>query len=150
MSVTPPIRGIDLSPGMVTVARAAHPGIPFEVGSMLDLDAPDAAFAGVLAWYSTIHLPDGELPRAFAEFARVLAPGGHLLLGFQSGTDTLRLTEGLGHPVRLDFHRRTPERMAELLTGAGLSVRSSTLRQPDTDGSFPERAPQCFLLARRP
>ncbi|MFD7551873.1 class I SAM-dependent DNA methyltransferase [Streptomyces sp. NPDC059578] len=145
-----PVTGVDLSPGMVDVARATHPGCTFTVGSMLDLDVPDHSLGGVLAWYSTIHVPDDHLPRALAEFARVLAPGGQLLLGFQSGTVPLRLSEAYGHPVALDFHRRTPERMAELLTAAGLSVRSTTLRQRDVDGPFPERAPQAFVFAHAP
>ena len=81
------VSGIDLSPQMVATARREHPGLRFEVGSMLDLDLPDGALGGVLAWYSTIHVPDGRLPDAFAEFRRVLAPGGYVLLGFQAGDE---------------------------------------------------------------
>ena len=51
--------GIDLSPGMIATARRSHPGLRFEVGSMLALDLPDGALGGLLAWYSTIHVPDG-------------------------------------------------------------------------------------------
>jgi SAM-dependent methyltransferase len=145
-----PVSGIDLSPGMIEVARRVHPGLRFEVGSMLALDLPDGALGGVLAWYSVIHVPDERLPEAFAEFARVLAPGGLLLVGFQAGDSTLHLTEALGQPVTLDFRRRRPERVAELLTGAGLEVRARLVREPDDDGDFPEREPQACLLARKP
>ena len=41
--------GIDLSPGMIEVARRTYPGLRFEVGSMLALDLPDASLGGVLA-----------------------------------------------------------------------------------------------------
>jgi SAM-dependent methyltransferase len=68
------VSGIDLSSQMVAVARDLYPALRFEVGSMLDLDLPDASLGGVLAWYSTIHVPDDRLPDAFAEFHRVLAP----------------------------------------------------------------------------
>ena len=98
-----PVFGIDLSPGMVAVARRSYPGLRFDVGSMLALDLPDAALGGVLAWYSVIHLPDERLPEAFAEFCRVLAPGGLVLLAFQAGDESLHLAEALGHPVSLDF-----------------------------------------------
>ncbi|GGS15675.1 hypothetical protein GCM10010221_10910 [Streptomyces parvus] len=50
--------GIDLSPQMVAVARQEHPGLRFEVGSMLALELPVASLGGLLAWYSTIHVPD--------------------------------------------------------------------------------------------
>lgn len=63
---------------------------------MLALDLPD----GVLAWYSTIHVPDERLPEAFAEFHRVLAPSGYLLLAFQAGEGSEHATEALGTPSR--------------------------------------------------
>ncbi|MEU5282671.1 class I SAM-dependent methyltransferase [Streptomyces sp. CA-278952] len=142
--------GIDLSPRMVAVAREEHPGLRFEEGSMLDLGLPDASLGGLLAWYSTIHVPDAELPRAFGEFNRVLAPGAHVQLGFQVGDEPLRFTEAWGMEVSLDFHRRQPERIAELLRDAGLEVVSRVWRERETDGPFPERVPQGFVLARRP
>ncbi|MCD9902810.1 class I SAM-dependent methyltransferase [Streptomyces sp. MT29] len=142
--------GIDLAPGMLAVAREEHPGLRFDEGSMLALDLPDRSLGGLLAWYSTIHVPDEELPRAFAEFHRVLAPGAPVQLGFQVGDEPLRLTEALGEEVSLVFHRRQPERMAALLRAAGLEVRALLWKERETEGPFPERAPQGFVLARRP
>ncbi|MFI0930910.1 class I SAM-dependent methyltransferase [Streptomyces sp. NPDC021019] len=142
--------GFALSPRMVAVAREEHPGLRFDEGSMLDLGLPDASLGGLLAWYSTIHVPDEELPGAFAEFHRVLAPGAHVQLGFQVGDEPLRYTEAWGLEISLYFHRRQPERIAELLRGAGLEVRSMVWRERDTDGPFPERTPQGFVPARRP
>ncbi|WP_103535053.1 class I SAM-dependent methyltransferase [Streptomyces sp. SM11] len=142
--------GIDLSPQMVATARKEHPDLRFEEGSMLGLPLPDASLGGLLAWYSTIHVPDKELPCAFAEFHRVLAPGAHVQLGFQVGDEPFRLAEALGQEVSLVFHRRQPERMAALLREVGLEVRSVVWRERETDGPFPERTPQGFVLARRP
>src|ERR1700733_9552583 len=112
--------GIDLSPQMVEVARQTYPGLRFEVGSMLALDLPDGVLGGLLAWYSTIHVPDDRLPEAFAEFHRVLAPGGLALLGFQAGDESRHRTEALGRSISLDFRFRPPERVAELLGQGGL------------------------------
>ena len=141
--------GIDLSPGMIATARRSHPGLRFEVGSMLALDLPDGALGGLLAWYSTIHVPDDLLPDAFAEFRRVLAPGGLALLGFQAGDESRHRTEALGQSISLDFRFRPPERVAELLSRAGFAVRARLVREPDEDGPFPEPTPQAFVLARR-
>ena len=145
-----PVSGIDLSPQMVAVARQAHPDLRFDVGSMLSLDRPDGSLGGILAWYSTIHIPYERLPDVFAEFHRVLAPGGHVLLAFQIGDEPLHLTEALGHPISLDFHRRPPDRVAGLLSRAGLDVRARLVREPDDAGDLAERTPQAFLLARKP
>ena len=144
------VSGIDLSPRMIAVARRSHPGLRFDVGSMLALDLPDGALGGVLAWYSTIHLPDERLPEALAEISRVLAPRGYALLAFQARDEPLHLTEALGHPISLEFHRRQPERVAELLGQAGLKVRARLLREPDDNGDFRERTQQAFILAGKP
>jgi SAM-dependent methyltransferase len=145
-----PVFGIDLSPGMIEVARRTHPGLRFEVGSMLALDLADGSLGGALAWYSTIHLPDERLPEALAEFRRVLAPGAHLLLAFQVGDEPLHRTEAMGQAISLIFRRRTPELVADLLGQAGLPVRARVVREPDDDGGFTELTPQAFLLARKP
>ncbi|MGK5519172.1 class I SAM-dependent DNA methyltransferase [Micromonospora sp. URMC 107] len=142
--------GIDLSPRMVEIARRAHPELRFEVGAMPDLELPDAALGGIVAWYSTIHVPDDLLPAAFADFRRALAPGGHLVLAFQVGDESLHLTEGYGQPISLNFRRRRPERVAELLTEAGLDVRARFVREPETYPFHQERTPQAYLVARRP
>src|SRR5918998_1652813 len=104
--------GIDLSPGMLAIARRDHPGLRFDVGSMTALDVPDAALAGLMAYYSTIHIPDELLPQVFAEFHRVLAPGGHALLAFQVGDEPLRLSEAWGHEISLVAYRRRPEQVS--------------------------------------
>ncbi|WP_269858462.1 class I SAM-dependent DNA methyltransferase [Streptomyces sp. RPT161] len=145
-----PVFGVDLSPGMVEVARRTHPDLRFEVGSMLDLDLPDGSLGGLMAWYSIIHIPEERLPEVFAEFRRVLAPGGHLLLAFQVGEEPLHLAEAFGNAVSLDFHRRQPDHVAELLGQAGLTLRARLRRERDEEGEFPERTPQAFVLARKP
>jgi SAM-dependent methyltransferase len=138
--------GIDLSPRMLAMARRNHPHLRFAEGSMLALDLPDGRLGGVLAYYSIIHIPDDRLPAVFAEFHRVLSPGGHLLLVFQVGDEVLHLTEAFGHAISVDFRRRRPERVAELLSRAGLVPRARLVREPEAGV---EKTPQAYLLARK-
>ncbi|MEN3299251.1 class I SAM-dependent methyltransferase [Pseudonocardia sp.] len=137
--------GVDLSPGMVDVARWANPGVRIDVGSMTALDRPDGALGGLVAWYSIIHIPPEELPAVFAEFHRVLVPRGHLLLAFQVGDEPLHFDEAFGHPVDLDFRRLRPDRVADLLADAGFEVLARTVREP----VGAETAEQAFVVARR-
>ncbi|MGW6981284.1 class I SAM-dependent DNA methyltransferase [Streptomyces sp. NPDC054932] len=137
--------GVDLSPAMVAVARRTYPGLRFEVGSMTALDVADGVLGGVLAWYSTVHTPPSGLPAVFAEAARVLAPGGHLLIAFRAGDERIRLDHAYGHPVELDVYRTPPELIAGLLAGAGLTEVARLVRGAGPD----EQSPQGFLLARK-
>ena len=138
--------GVDLSPEMVEVARRSHPGLRFEQGSMTALDLADGALGGVLAWYSTVHTPPELLPVVFAEFHRVLAPGGRLLTAFKAGDELRRLTSGYGHELALDVYWTPPERIERLLTEAGLVVDARLVREPDAR----EAGPQAYLLAYKP
>ncbi|WP_329376350.1 class I SAM-dependent methyltransferase [Streptomyces sp. NBC_01351] len=141
-----PTFGIDLSPAMVAVARRTYPGLRFEVGAMAALDIADGVLGGVLAWYSTVHTPPAELPAVFAEFARVLAPGGHALIAFKAGDDRkVRLEHAYGHPVDLDVYWTPPDLIAGLLAGAGLAEVGRLVREPGEN----ENCPQGFLLARK-
>jgi SAM-dependent methyltransferase len=78
------VTGIDMVPEFIAHARAAHPGPDFRLASMTELDAPEHSLAGILTWYSTIHLPPTELDRVLAGFRRLLAPSGMLVVGFAS------------------------------------------------------------------
>ena len=142
--------GIDLSPAMVRLARSDHPGLRFEVGSMTDPQfadsyLADSSLAGLLAWYSLIHVPDDEVPAVLGRFHRALRPGGVLLLGFHVGDEHRLKTEGYGgHPMRVFVHKRPVERIAAWLRAAGLAVEAELILGPD------ETAPHAMVLARRP
>ena len=141
--------GVDLSPEMVAVARRTYPELRFEVGSMTALDLADASLGGILAWYSTVHTPPELLPKVFAEFHRVLAPGGHLLLAFKAG-DTLRhLDHAYGHDLALAVYWTDPDAVADTLATSGLTVDARLIREPDA-AERPRQGRQAFFLASRP
>ncbi len=136
--------GIDLSPVMIDVARRAHPGLRFEVGSMTDLDLADASVVGLLAFWSLIHVPDDAVPTVFGHFHRVLRPGGPLLLGFHVGDESRLKTQGYGgHPMNVYVHRRRPDQVVAWLSAAGFTVEAQMLLDLD------ERVPGAVLFARR-
>ncbi len=141
--------GLDLSESMLAVARRENPGIRFERGSMLSMGGyADGSLDGAVSWYSSIHTPVEQLPALFAEFHRVLAPGGPLLLAFQVGDEPRRHDRPWGHSVVLDFQRRRPERMTALLAEAGFVPLSCTVREADTGRG--ETTPHAFLILRKP
>ncbi|MGW1296604.1 class I SAM-dependent methyltransferase [Streptomyces sp. NPDC002533] len=141
--------GVDLSPKMIGLARAAYPELRFEVGSMMALESGDAELGGVLAVYSTHHLPPAELPQAYGEFHRALAPGGHLLLVTRVGEEEhQRRTYGYGDgaPAPFDSYRLPADRIAGLLERAGFAITAQTLEAPE-EGA---KRPVVSFLARKP
>jgi SAM-dependent methyltransferase len=81
------VTGVDMVPEFIAHARATHPGPEFRLGSMTELDVPEHSVAGILAWYSTIHLPPPELDRVLVGFHRLLQPSGMLVVGFFDSDD---------------------------------------------------------------
>lgn len=143
------VSGVDLSPAMVEIARSRHPGIGFRVGDLRALDLDDASLAGLVSWYSLIHIPEPDRPAAVAEFGRVLRPGGYLLLAFQVGEGTNHHDEAFGHAVSLDFHRLDPDAVAGLLETAGFGLVARVVRAPEPRSAAPP-LPQAVLIARKP
>lgn len=143
------VSGVDLSPGMIARARRDHPDLVFAVGSLSALPYADSRFGGVLMWYSIIHTPPAGQAAIFTEAARVLRPGGHLLVGFQSGVgsrDVSAAYRRFGHDVRLERHRYTADQVAGLLEAAGLrEVRRMVRRARGA-----ERDGQGVVLAQAP
>ncbi|MGI5171510.1 class I SAM-dependent DNA methyltransferase [Spirillospora sp. CA-253888] len=138
--------GVDASPAMIELARREYPDLRFDEGSMLALDIADGALGGVLAWYSVIHTPPEELPVIFAEFARVLAPGGHLLVGFfATDGDSPHAAEPFDHKVSLAY-RLSIDHIADLASEAGFAEIGRLDRGP-AEG---ERFQHGRILARKP
>ncbi|WP_427018052.1 class I SAM-dependent DNA methyltransferase [Pseudarthrobacter sp. P1] len=138
--------GIDLSAGMVDVARRTYPGLNFDVGDLSNLPYADMQVGGVFAWYSIIHSRPNDLPGIFAEFFRVLAPGGCAMLSFQVGEGPRQLPHAYGHDVSMGAHLFAPELVSSHLRTVGFDVAARLVRGP---GPL-EKTPQAVLLARRP
>lgn len=140
--------GIDLSPGMVEVARETYPGLRFEVGTMAALPLDDGALGGLVAWYSIIHTPPERHPEIFAEFARVVAPGGLLLVAFQSADDErVRLEHAYGHDVEYDAYRLSLPRVARELGEAGFAEEWRMVRPPSDQPGY--STAQAYVGLRR-
>ncbi len=118
-------------------------GARFEVASMTDLPVADGAWAGdrgvVQRGQPRTRAAAG---RPIAEFARVLRPGGWLLLAFHVDRrrtapmgGELRLTSWFDHDVDLTFYYLDPdEEAAARSTAAGFTVKATTIRVPDRGG----------------
>jgi len=135
------VEGIDISPGMIAVARKRHPDIRFRLGNYFDLPAGPASYGAVVAFYSLIHAERTALPAALTEIARVLQPGGRLLAAFHEG-DIAIANEGV------IFNFFTRDEVARACETAVLEVTEIIARKsyPEENGDHD----RLYLMARKP
>ena len=122
--------GLDLSPGMLDQARRLNPDIPFHEGDMTALDLEDGALGAIAAFYAIVNLNAETRLRVFREMARVLAPGGLLLLSFHVGSEVLDVKELWGRPIDMSFYLLDPAMIGAELTRAGFAIEELTMRDP--------------------
>jgi ubiquinone/menaquinone biosynthesis C-methylase UbiE len=139
--------GVDLSGEMTGQAAKRHPDLTFSTGSMTALPAADASRDGLVSFYSLIHMiDDADLRAALAEFRRVLADGGLLLLAVHAGEETRHLAEWFGTEVDVSFRFFDPAWLSAELERAGFAVESITRRQPYPGAEV--ATPRLYILAR--
>jgi SAM-dependent methyltransferase len=119
-----PALGVDASAAFLASACERFPGVPFVLGDLAALPLADDSVGGVLAWFSLIHVPPASLDVLVAELARVLVPGGSLLLGFFDGEPE----QAFDHAVTTAYWWSTPA-LTEILAPHGFTVERSGARQ---------------------
>ena len=139
--------GVDVSHAMLAIARTAHPDIEFKEGQLDALPFETGVLAGAVCWYSIIYTPPGRLDQAFGELARVLIPGGHLLLAFQAEGEPVHREDAFGTHLPLTSYRHRVQAVAGSLESAGFTIHSTALRAPELEH---ETTDQGFVIATRP
>ena len=72
------VAGVDFSEAMLAIARGKSPGSTFEAGNALDLGYPDSSFEAATVGFGARNYSD--LSRGLAEMARVVKPGGRVVV----------------------------------------------------------------------
>jgi ubiquinone/menaquinone biosynthesis C-methylase UbiE len=141
------VAGVDLSDGMVAQASKRHPDLEFSTGSMTALPASDGSWDGLVSFYSLIHMiDDADLRAALAEYRRVLADGGLLLLAVHAGQEVRHSADWFGAEVDVSFRFFDPAWLSTELEQAGFAVESLTRRQPYPGAEV--ATPRAYFLAR--
>jgi hypothetical protein len=129
---------------MVAIARELVPGVTFREGDMRAIDAE--GLAGIVAFYSLIHIAPGEIPAVLAGFRRALAPGAPLALAFHVGTETIHLDEWWDRPVSIDFHLFETATICARLVDAGFVIAEAIEREPYAGVEHASR--RAYIVAR--
>jgi|SRR5579859_4549181 len=124
------VTGVDISPGMVsqTEAEVTRRGLANVRVRQMDaeaLDFPDAAFDFVLCGFALQFFP--HLERGLAEFRRVLAPGGRVVVSTWGADDERwsfypALRAAYGARVKLQSQSfEQPETLKQIFSAAGFA-----------------------------
>ncbi|MEJ7634117.1 class I SAM-dependent methyltransferase [Aeromicrobium sp.] len=116
--------GVDAAARFVSSARERFPHIHFLIADLAAMPVATESVGGVLAWFSIIHAAPAEVPETLGELARVLTPGGSLLLGFFDGDDC----EPFDHAVTTAYYWSAAA-LGELLAHEGFVVEQTVVRQ---------------------
>lgn len=118
--------GIDPTEPLLARARQLDPDGDYRIGRAEELDFPDASFDLVVSYLTLIDIPDVD--RAIPEMARVLRPGGTLLIANLNSFITAAVGGGWekdadGRPVRFSIDGYLEDR-AEWAEWRGIRIRN--------------------------
>src|SRR5713101_980027 len=124
------VAGVDPGPQQIARARAKaarrHLPIEFQIGVIEQLPFPDQTFDVVLSTLMMHHLPNTLKRQGLAEIARVLKPGGRLVIA-----DFKRKQERQGQAARFHAGGSNIQDLAALVKDAGFSqVETEEMRLP--------------------
>ncbi len=113
-----PAVGLEPSAGMIAESRAAYPGIEVRAAALPELNGvADASFDNVLCMAVLMHVPAAELISATINLARIMRPGGRLIISYRTPPpEGERALDG-----RL-YTWLPPARLTLLLESSGLRV----------------------------
>jgi ubiquinone/menaquinone biosynthesis C-methylase UbiE len=130
------VAGVD--PGTRQIARASSKAarrnvpIEFQIGVIEQLPFPDQTFDVVFSTLMMHHLPASLKRQGLAEIARVLKPGGRLVIA-----DFKRKQERQGKAARFHAGGSSMHDLAALVSDAGFSVVETEEMRPPRFSAFP-------------
>jgi SAM-dependent methyltransferase len=146
------VTGIDLSAGMLALARESVPEARFLRAGIADIGRLDRThrlhrFEGVTAFFSLLMLPRPEIPHTLAVIRDLLVPGGRFTLGMvEAGAEDYEMPFP-GNTVRVSGYLR--DDLRQVVEDAGFDVlkEDSYPCSPTAFDGPPEE--QLFLHCRR-
>ncbi|MEV0896105.1 methyltransferase domain-containing protein [Actinoplanes sp. NPDC049802] len=137
--------GVDISEGMLRLAREQVPAAEFVHADFAELPADFGRFEAVTAFFSLLMLSKERIEKTLDKIAGWLKPGGHLGIGMVNFDADSMPVEFLGVPVKVSGYLQ--DDLAAVLEAHGFTVVSIETVE-FTPAAGPAES-QIFALARR-
>ncbi len=126
------VTGLDISEGLLKIAKEKNPGISFIKGDFRALPFEDEKFDGVWAHAALVHLESIEdVRKSLQEFYRILSDNGilHIYVKAQTGNKkTAVVTDDVSLHDRF-FRYYTKDEMKEYLEDLGFKIRQMVMEE---------------------
>ncbi len=132
------VTGIDISPAMIGLARAANPKATFLVKSFYDLSFPPESFDGFWCACSLIHIPRAKIGRVLRQIKQLLKKSAVGFVAVKEGQGE-KITQWRESGKKRYFVYYSHEQFDRLLNEAGFEILEMQKRPPenfDQDGTF--------------
>jgi ubiquinone/menaquinone biosynthesis C-methylase UbiE len=116
------VEGIDLSKGMIKVARKMVPKGIFKIMDMRQLHYSAQTFDGLCAAYSLYHIASDQALDVLREFHRVLKPDGIMILMLQQGKGEGIIPEPFDEKEKMFFKYYQKNEIKKLLKATNFEV----------------------------
>lgn len=138
---------LDISPGMLEIARANVPEAEFVHGDVMELSTLSGGFEAVTAFFSLLHLPREKARTALGLIREALVPGGWFAVGMvEADVDDVPIAF-LDSRVRVSGFLRDDLRAVLAESGFGVVHEQVLSYAPETSSAQPEI--QMFFLCRK-
>jgi ubiquinone/menaquinone biosynthesis C-methylase UbiE len=128
------VTGIDLSKGMLKIAKSKYTNVDFHLGDMRKIKFPNGYFDGIIASFSLIHITKKELPEIIEKINKLLKSNGLLYIALQAGkTREIFINEPFYHNKKLFLNVISSREIKKLLKENGFEVIKKFERESNED-----------------
>lgn len=140
------VTGVDISEKSIEIAKKNVPQANFIVGDMTKLEFASGSFAGVVCFYSIIHVPRSEHFSLLCSIKKWLVPGGVLVATMGSTSSEAQISDDW-FGAKMYWSNFDAAENKKLVRDAGFEIMSEEEETADENGT-----PMTFLwvVARKP
>jgi ubiquinone/menaquinone biosynthesis C-methylase UbiE len=122
--------GIDISSRCISLAQQEQPSLQFEAMDITAMTFADAELDALVAYYVLHYEQKSSLRFVLREFARVLRPGGRILIVVKQGNSDGWIPDPMGSGKSVYWCEFEPDELKALLVQSGFINLNCTVRDP--------------------